>query len=185
MLSSRVNGSRHGVETVRIRGADHRAEIVVAYREGVSHGVVKRKVGAGVITHGEDGIVGIDREARGHKAIHCAAVPALVLWHPVVRDVVGACCVRLGGVEMEWQQYAGRWVRGICRVGLLECRTLVRESTHAAVASEIMVEGTIFLDEDDDVVDVSQFGANGWSGNGGSIATAASRQKRGRDLCCS
>ncbi len=25
-----------------------------------------------------------------------------------------------------------------------------------------MVEGTIFLDEDDDVLDVSQFGANGW-----------------------
>src|SRR4029077_2872688 len=45
MLSSRVDGSRHGVETVRIRGADHRAEIVVAYREGVSDGVVKRKVG--------------------------------------------------------------------------------------------------------------------------------------------
>jgi hypothetical protein len=48
-----------------------------------------------------------------------------------------------------------------------------------------MVEGTIFLDEDDHLLNVSQFGANGWSGNGGSIATAASRQKRGRDLCCS
>ncbi len=50
---------------------------------------------------------------------------------------------------MEWQQYAGRRVRSICRVGLLECRTLVGEPTYAAVASEIMVEGTIFLDEDD------------------------------------
>ncbi len=74
---------------------------------------------------------------------------------------------------------AGSWY---LRVGLLECRTLVGESTHAAVASEIMVEGTIFLDEDDDVLDVSQFGANGWRG---STSTAASRQKRGRDLCCS
>jgi len=54
--------------------------------------------------------------------------------------------------------------RGICRVGLLECKTLVGESTDAAVASEIMVEGTIFLDEDDDVLDVSQFRANGWTG---------------------
>jgi hypothetical protein len=82
---------------------------------------------------------------------------------------------------MEWQQYASRRVRGIRRVGLLECRTLVGESTYAAVASEIMVEGTIFLDEDDDVLNVSQFGANRWSGN----STAASRQKHGRDLCCS
>jgi hypothetical protein len=86
---------------------------------------------------------------------------------------------------MEWQQYAGRRVRGICRVGLLECRTLFGESTHAAVASEIMVEGTIFLDEDDDVLDVSQFRANGWSGAGGSTSSAASRQKHGRELCCS
>src|SRR2546427_13260562 len=99
-----------------------------------------------------------------------------MLGHPVVRDVVGACGVRLGSVEMEWQQYAGRRVGGICRGRLLECRTLVGESTHAAVASEIMVEGTIFLDEDHHVLNVSQFGANGWSGNGGSIATAASRQ---------
>src|SRR2546430_15286829 len=115
MLSSRVNRSGYGVETVGIRGADHRAEIVVAYREGVSHGVVKRKVGASVITHGGDGIIGIDREARGHKAIHCAVVTVLVLRHQVVRDVVGACCVSLGSVEMEWQQYDGRRGRGILR----------------------------------------------------------------------
>src|SRR5258707_10073172 len=76
---------------------------------------------------------------------------------------------------------AGR-VRGICRVGLLECRTLVGESTCAAVASEIMVEGTIFLDEDDNVLDVSQFGTNGRTG--GSTSTAASRQHYGRELCC-
>src|SRR5438477_473210 len=91
MLSSRVNGSCHGVETVRIRGADHRAEIVIAYREGVSHGVVKRKVGASVITHGEDGIIGIAREAgtgevsppphpgRSAAAISVAAVAAPIL----------------------------------------------------------------------------------------------------------
>jgi hypothetical protein len=46
-----------------------------------------------------------------------------------------------------------------------------------------MVEGTIFLDEDDDVLDVSQFRANGWTG--GSTSTAASRQKHSRELCCS
>ena len=86
---------------------------------------------------------------------------------------------------MEWKQYAGRRVRGICRVGLLECWTLFGESTHAAVASEIMVEGPIFLDENDDVLDVSQFGANGWSGTGGSTSSAATRQKHSRELSCS
>jgi hypothetical protein len=48
-----------------------------------------------------------------------------------------------------------------------------------------VVEGTIFLDEDDDVLDVSQFGATGWSGTGGSASSAAARQKHGRELSCS
>src|SRR5260370_39502926 len=74
---------------------------------------------------------------------------------------------------------AGSWY---LRVGLLDCQTLVGESTHAAVTSEIMVEGTIFLDEDDDVLDVSKFGTNGRTG--GSTSTAASRQHYGRELCC-
>src|SRR5260370_9870622 len=115
-----------------MRGAEYGAEIVGAYGEGVSHGIVKRKICPSVIAHCEDGIIGIDREARGHKAIHCAVVPALMLWHPVVRDVVGTCCVRLGSIEMEWQQYAGWRGRSICRVGFLECRTRVGEPTHPA-----------------------------------------------------
>jgi hypothetical protein len=85
---------------------------------------------------------------------------------------------------MEWKQYAHRRVRGICRVELLECQTLIGESTHTPVASKIMVEGTILLDEDDDVLDVSQFGANGGSGTRGSTSSAASMQKHGRELCC-
>jgi hypothetical protein len=44
-----------------------------------------------------------------------------------------------------------------------------------------MIEGTIFLDEDDDVLDVSQFGTNGRTG--GSTSTSASRQQYGRELC--
>src|SRR5579859_6361895 len=105
-----------------------------------------------------------------------------MLRHPIMGDVVRACRVRLGGVEMKWKQYAGRRVCGICRVGLVECQTLVGESTHPAVASEIMVEGTIFLDEDDDVFDVIQFGANGRTG--GTTSPTASMQKHSREFCC-
>jgi hypothetical protein len=49
----------------------------------------------------------------------------------------------------------------------MEGRTLVRESTYPAVASEIVVERTVFLDEDDDVVDGSQCGTSGCRGNYG------------------
>jgi hypothetical protein len=37
---------------------------------------------------------------------------------------------------------------------------LIGESANAAVASEIMVEGTILLDEDHHMLHVSQFGAS-------------------------
>jgi hypothetical protein len=66
----------------------------------------------------------------------------------------------------------------------MEGQTLVGESTDAAIASEIMVEGTILLDKDDDVLDVSQFGANGWNGTRGSTSSAASRQKHRHEFCC-
>jgi len=66
---------------------------------------------------------------------------------------------------MEWQQYASRWVRCICRVRCCWNARLWSENPRTpAVASEIMVEGTVFLDEDDGVFDVIQFGANGWTG---------------------
>jgi hypothetical protein len=45
-----------------------------------------------------------------------------------------------------------------------------------------MVEGTVFLDEDDGVFDVIQFGANGWTG--GSTSSAASVQKHSREFSC-
>lgn len=65
---------------------------------------------------------------------------------------------------MEGQQNSGRRVRGIGGIGLLEGRTLVGESTHPAITSKIVIEGTILLNEDDDVLDVSYFGAQGCSG---------------------
>ena len=86
--------------------------------------------------------------------------------------------------NMAQQQYAGRRVRGICGIALLECRTLVGESTHAAVASKIMVERTIFLDKDDDMLDVSQSCASRRSGACRSTSAAASMQKSSSELCC-
>ncbi len=61
ILSSWINGSRHGVQAVRIGGAQHGTEIVVADRERISHSIVKRNVRARVVAHGEYGIIGIDR----------------------------------------------------------------------------------------------------------------------------
>jgi hypothetical protein len=67
---------------------------------------------------------------------------------------------------MEGQQLPGGRVRGVCGVGLLERRTLIGESTHTAVASKVMIEGTIFLYEDDDMLNVGQLGTNRWGWGG-------------------
>ena len=43
-----INGSRHGIQAVRISWTQHGTEIVVANRERISHSVVKRDVRARV-----------------------------------------------------------------------------------------------------------------------------------------
>jgi len=70
-------------------------------------------------------------EARGDKAIHSTVVQ---LWCWGTQSCVmslGTCCVRLGCVEMEWQQYgAGGLVVSLGRVAGMP--NSGRESTHAA-----------------------------------------------------
>src|ERR1700676_1069299 len=103
-----VNRSSHAVKAVRIAGTHCRAEVVVTDRESVSHGIVKRKVRPCVVPHGQCGIIEIDGQTRSDKAIHGTIVPALMLRHPGVSDVMSAGRIRLRSVEMEWQQYSGR-----------------------------------------------------------------------------
>jgi len=57
------------------------------------------------------------------------------------------------------QKHADGRARRIRWVRLLECHTLVRKTADASVASEIVIEGTVFLDEDDDMFDIAQLRA--------------------------
>src|ERR1700746_3389192 len=79
-----------------------------------------------------------------------------MLRNPVVVDIVRAGCIRCRGVQMKGQEHADRWARRIRCVRLLECHTLVRKSADASVAAEIVIKGTVFLDEDDDMFDIAQ-----------------------------
>src|SRR5438094_8419465 len=91
-------------------------------------------------------------------------MPALVLRHPIVRDVVRARGVELRRVEVERQQRAHGWIGRIRGVGLAEGRTLLGEAAHAAVAAEIVVERAVLLDENDYVLDVGETAAGRWVG---------------------
>jgi hypothetical protein len=64
---------------------------------------------------------------------------------------------------MKGQEHADRWARRIRWVRLLKCHTLVRKSADASVAAEIVIEGTVFLDEDDDMFDIAQLCARRWT----------------------
>ena len=130
-------------------------QIVVAEREGVGDGVIVGQIGARVVAHREDGVTRIDGKTRGDEAIHRTVVPALMLRDPVVGDVVGAGGIGLRGVEVEGQQYAGGGTGGIAGIGLIEGGALIGESADASVAAEVVIEGAILLDEDDDVIDVA------------------------------
>jgi hypothetical protein len=77
-----------------------------------------------------------------------------MLRHPIVSDVVGAGSVGGGGVQMERKQLADGRTVGIGGIGLLKGEALIGEAADAAIAAEVVVERAIFLDEDDDVLDV-------------------------------
>ena len=78
---------------------------------------------------------------------------------------------------MEWQEFAYRRTGCIRWIELLECHTLIGKSTDAAIASEVMIEGPVFLNEDNDVFDVAKFAAGRRAGaashNAATATTAA------------
>ena len=101
-----------------------------------------------------------------HPVIAGPSVPAVVSARPLVLDVVGALalvrCGRHGRIHPVRQQRVGETGgRGRLAVGLLEGADpsgsgAVVEATHPLVGPEVVVEGTILLDEDDDVTDIGQ-----------------------------
>jgi len=98
----------------------------------------------------------------------------LVLRDPIVRNIVGAGRGGHGSVQVKWQQLPDRRIRGVGRISLLKRQTLVGETAHSPIASEIMIEGSIFLDEDDHMIDIGQFtAAAGGSWGGGRAGTSA------------
>src|SRR5260370_39741849 len=105
--------------------AHHRAKKVVANRETIGQGVIVGNVCARVVAHAQYGVVGINRKTRTDKTVHCTAVPALMLRHPVVRDVMRAGCIRCGGVQVEWQECPHGGDRCVHWVGLMESPALI------------------------------------------------------------
>ena len=56
---------------------------------------------------------------------------------------------------MEGQELPYRQDGRVGWIGLLECRALIGKSAHAAVASKVVIEGPVFLNQDHHMFDVS------------------------------
>src|ERR1700674_1300338 len=100
-------------QTVGVSGAQNRAVVSIADRELVGQVVEERDVGLFVIAHGERPVGTLDGGVGRDEAVHGTAVPALMLWQPVVREIEGALRLGVLGVQMEGQQCGGRsaWPR--------------------------------------------------------------------------
>src|SRR5207302_11491435 len=91
-------------------------------------------------------------------------VPALMLGHPVVADVVRARGIRFGGVQVKRQELSHRCDRGVRWIRLLECSALIGKSADSPVASNVVIERAVFLSQDNQMFDVTQLGAAGCNG---------------------
>src|ERR1700690_2240260 len=105
-----------------------------------------------------------------------------MLRHPIVANVMRAGCIRLRGVQVEWQERPYRQARCVRWIGLLEGRALIGKATDAAEASKVVIERPIFLNQDHYMFDVSYFGATGRNGKK-RRRSAATGQPQSRQFC--
>jgi hypothetical protein len=114
----------------------------------------------------------ITDQVPGDPLVEAAAVPHGVLVGPLVADVVGALTLLWrgrGGGDVEGEQ--GVWgtrdaARGVALpedpravVTRAEPNRAIVEAAHSLVPPEVVVERTVLLDEDDDVLDVGEAAA--------------------------
>jgi hypothetical protein len=114
---------------------------------------------------------------RRDPQIHFAAVPGLMLGRPAVVEHMQPLGIGASGIEPERQHPAS-----ILRVGLGEDRTAVGQghrtcivkAAHSGQCAEVMVEGTVLLHQENEMVDVAQRGGRR---RGGRLHAARRRRR--------
>ena len=122
--------------------------VVVADGEGIGQRELIRQVPPGVIRHRRHALV-------RHPAVVLAGVPRGVRVGPAVRGVGQERLSEILDIGAEGQQEAravGLMPHGSAGGQLHRAR--VGEAAHAAHRAEVVVEGSVLLHEDDDVLDV-------------------------------
>ncbi len=136
------------VVAVRIGRALHGAVVRVADRERVGQRVVERQVGARHVRHRR-------RAFRRHPLIAFAAVERLLRGVPVVRRAFEEGFAEIGDLRAVREHVARAVALAPDRAAIAqEHRARIAEAAHAAQHAEVVVERTVFLHQDDDVLDV-------------------------------
>ncbi|MNU98850.1 hypothetical protein D3C71_889710 [compost metagenome] len=163
---------------VRVGARVHAAVVAVAQREGVGQRELVGQLGLLKVAHG----LGVRRGAGllvPDPLVGAAAVPGVLAVVPVVRRAGDALCVALGLVQVVGQHGRTRFVGLLPDVATARQRNgeAVAETTHAHERAEVVVERTVLLHQDDDVLDVLD-GAGLVVGGNGQRAADARREGR-------
>ncbi len=165
--------TRPQVVAVRVRGADERAVVGVAHREGVGEGVVERDVVPGHVRHGR-GRLGRD------PLVVLAVVVRLVAAGPVVVEPLQELHAEVLDLRVEGQDVlrSVRLVEDRLAV-VLEDRPRVAEAPYPLHRAEVVVEGPVLLHQDDDVLDVLDRSGGALRRDGGGPRDAVVQHREG------
>jgi hypothetical protein len=136
----------------------------VTDRECLCQGELEGNILAVVIPHAIGTIRSIRFAMSGQPLVHLAAVPRLVLHCPGVAGGGNLLCAALAGVKMKGKHVSTRidCIRLVeDRFPVGQCESgWIRESADAAERSKIVVEGPVFLHQQDHMFDVFQRAAS-------------------------
>lgn len=160
---------RPHVVAIGVGGTDERAVVGVADGEGVRERVVEGDVVAGQVRHRGRGL-------GGHPPVVPAAVERAVPVVPAVREVLDEGQAQVVGVGVEGQDVLRAVGLPPDRPAVLGDGAGVAETADPSQRAEVMVEGTVLLHQDDDVLDIVQRSGAVVGGQGGRTLDAAGQR---------
>ncbi len=165
---------------VGVRAGVHRAVVVVADREGVGQRELERQLGLGEVAHRLHVGRGAADLLVARPLVEAAAVPGVVRVDPGVRRAAHALRIAFAAVEVIGQHHLAVLVELLPHVEPVgqRDREAVAEAAHALQRAEVVVERTVLLHQDHDVLDVLD-GAG--LVVGGNRERAADGRRKGRE----
>ena len=156
----RIDHARHPIHPVRPRRPHHRAVVRVAHRKRLRQRKLKRNILPPVVPHAVRTIHPIRLAMRRQPLIHLAAIPrrdAVPPTHGSSKESSARCSPAYPdgtAADTHWG-FSIRLIKDRLPIGLLQ-RIRIAEPAHSSQRSKVMVERTVLLHQQNDMLDVPQ-----------------------------